>query len=262
MSLKRLERFIKWVTNSANRKLQKPPKGSGKRIVFLDRDGVLNVDRHVTYRLEQFELIAGVIEGLSLLQALGFEFIIVTNQSAVGRGWISEHDVDRFNQRLIYELNQNGIEITMERIYICPHDPIFGTGKYKKKCDCHKPRPGMFHTAADDYGLELTECYYIGDKMSDVLAGFNARCKTILVETGILDDIHEYPGVSPDVRVKDLPKAAHIISGELAIEQMYTTGKFVAPFGAEICAALQLTHQGVNSASFVYTREQVSKWQR
>lgn len=208
-----------------------------KRVIFLDRDGVLNVDRYLTYRPEQFELIHGVVEGLSCLQALGFEFIIITNQSAVGQGLVSEEQVELFNQILIGELNRNRIRVA--DIFICPHDPVFGQGIYRKECACRKPKPGMFFQAADKYNLRLSDCYYIGDKMRDVVAGFNAGCKTILVETGILDDEQKYPGVSPNIRVKDLLKAAQVIARELALEQMRLTENFVPPFNLEICTRLR-----------------------
>ena len=192
--------------------------GSNKRIVFLDRDGVLNVDRYLTYRPEQFELVEGVVEALTCLQTLGFEFIIITNQSAVGRGLISEEQVSQFNKCLVDELAVHGIRI--KDIFVCPHDPVFGSGQYKQDCACRKPKPGMFFQAADKYNLRLSECYYIGDKKADVVAGFNAGCTTILVETGVLDDEHIYPGASPDFRVRDLPRAARVIAGECALERL------------------------------------------
>jgi len=213
-----------------------------RRVVFLDRDGVLNVDRYLTYRLGQLELVDGAVEGLSLLQALGFEFIIVTNQSAIGRGLYLEEDMHCFNEELCARLEESGIRIT--DVFFCPHDPVFGLGDYKRDCACRKPNPGMFFEAADKHDLELSKCYHIGDKRVDVMAGFNAGCRTILVETGILDDEHKYPGVSPDIRVKDLPKAAQVIAGELALERMRDRDVFVPPFDSSICAKLLGDHRG------------------
>jgi D-glycero-D-manno-heptose 1,7-bisphosphate phosphatase len=206
---------------------------TGKRVIFLDRDGVLNVDKHVTYRLSQLALIDGVVEGLSNLQALGFAFIIVTNQSAVGRGLFTEEDLHCFNKALCARLEDNGVHVL--DLFFCPHDAVFGIGEYKQKCACHKPAPGMFFTAADKYDLDLSQCYYVGDKRSDVVAAFNAGCRAILVETGILNDEHLYPGDYPHIRVKDLPAAARIIAGELALARMQETGAFVPPFDAALC---------------------------
>ncbi len=207
-----------------------------QRVVFLDRDGVLNVDKHVTYRLSQLELIDGVIEGLLSLQALGFAFIIITNQSAVGRGVFTEAELQRFNDALCARLEAHGVHIG--DLFFCPHDATFGIGEYKQKCACHKPAPGMFFAAADKYDLDLSLCYYIGDKRSDVVAAFNAGCRAILVETGILNDEHLYPGDYPHIRVKDLPAAARVIAGELALARMQEMDMFVPPFDAALCEKL------------------------
>lgn len=207
-----------------------------KSVVFLDRDGVLNVDKYLTYRPDQFALVDGVVEGLSCLQALGFTFIIITNQTGVGRGHITEEQVAVFNGILVAALHQHGVDIL--DIFVCPHDPEFGIGAYKQACACRKPLPGMFFQAAAKYELHLSDCYYIGDKKSDVVAGFNAGCRTILVETGILDDEHKYPGVSPHYRVKNLIGAAQVIAGEFAFQRMVATENFIPPFNREVCTRL------------------------
>ncbi len=206
------------------------------RVVFLDRDGVLNVDKYFTYRPEQFELIDGVMEGLGILQSLGFRLMIVTNQGAIGRGDVTEDQVSQFNLLVLDALAKEDIKI--EDIFVCPHDAEFGRGNYRMDCACRKPKPGMFFEAADKYHLKLSECYYIGDKKSDVVAGFNAGCKTILVETGILDDGLKYPGASPDYRIRSLIDAAKIIAGELAIERMRALREFISPFNESVCEKL------------------------
>jgi len=210
--------------------------GANGRVIFLDRDGVLNVDKYGAYRPEQLELIDGVVEGLGILQSLGFRLMIVTNQSAIGRGDVTADQVNHFHRLLLGVLAEQGIHIA--EIFLCPHDAQFGVGDFKKDCACHKPKPGLFFQAADQYGLDLSECYFIGDKKSDVVAGFNAGCQTILVETGILDDEHKYPGVSPRYRVRSLVDAARIVAGELALEQLKSQKTFVPPFTAELCDRL------------------------
>ena len=178
-----------------------------------------------------------MIEGLTSLKALGFVFMVVTNQSAIGRGIVTKEEVASFNKILMDRLQQDDIHIV--EVFVCPHDSVFGIEAYRFDCACRKPKPGMFWQAADKYGLKLTDCYYIGDKKSDVVAGRNAGCRTILVETGILDDESIYPTVLPHYRVKNLRGAAHVIAGELAINQIRMSGKFIPPFDAEICAGLQ-----------------------
>jgi D-glycero-D-manno-heptose 1,7-bisphosphate phosphatase len=207
-----------------------------RRAVLLDRDGVLNVDRYVTYRPEQLALIEGAVEGLSWLQALGFLLIVVSNQPAIGRGHCSVGEVERFNRALCDRLAAHGVVIT--DVFICPHDAVGGVGAYRTECACRKPRPGMLFAAADRHGLDLAASYMIGDKMSDVAAGFNAGCRTILVETGILDDGARYSHVAPDACLPDLPAAARYIAGQRALEEMHAQGQFVPPFDAALCADL------------------------
>jgi len=181
-----------------------------RQTIFLDRDGTLNVDCYVTYRDEQFELLDGVREGLQLLRTWGFELVIVTNQSGIGRGDYRLEDMIHFNELIIKELND--IELSQDDFYFCPHDPA------KESCDCCKPNPGMLLKAAEERSINLKHSYLIGDKMSDILAGQRAGCKkTILVKTGITDDRDKYK-VKPNYIVENLLEAAHIIANVEGIE--------------------------------------------
>jgi D-glycero-D-manno-heptose 1,7-bisphosphate phosphatase len=176
---------------------------SSRQVVFLDRDGTLNVDDYVTYRKSQFQLIDGVKEGLMQLKTWGFEIVIVSNQSGIGRGKYTEKDMLKFNELLYAAVLP--VEIKPEDFYFCPHNPD------KEKCDCCKPNPGMLIKAAKDKDIKLEESYIIGDKMSDIMAGHNAGCKkTILVKTGITDDSNKYD-VKPDYVVENLVEAAQLI---------------------------------------------------
>jgi D-glycero-D-manno-heptose 1,7-bisphosphate phosphatase len=174
-----------------------------RQTVFLDRDGTLNIDDYVTYRKNQFQLIDGVKEGIMLLKTWGFEFVIVSNQSGIGKGKYTEKDMLKFNELLYASLLP--IEIKPEDFYFCPHDPN------KEKCDCCKPNPGMLIKAAKEKDIKLEQSYLIGDKISDIIAGQNAGCKkTILVKTGITDDSDKYD-VKPDYIVENLVEAAKLI---------------------------------------------------
>jgi D-glycero-D-manno-heptose 1,7-bisphosphate phosphatase len=181
-----------------------------RQTVFLDRDGTLNVDDYVTHREEQFQLIEGVKEGLLLLKTWDFDLVVVSNQSGIGRGDYPEEDMVRFNDLLIKELEP--IDIRREDFYFCPHDPE------KEVCDCCKPNPGMMIKAAKDRSINLAQSYIIGDKMSDILAGHRAGCKkTILVKTGITDDLDRFD-TAPDYVVDNLIEAAQIIARVEGIE--------------------------------------------
>ncbi len=151
------------------------------KIIFLDRDGTIIEDSGHIYRLEELRFIPQSIEGLEKLQDVGHNFIILTNQAGIAKGLYHEQDYLIFREEMHKRLRENGIIITAE--YFCPHHKD-GIGKYKIDCNCRKPKTGMLEQAAKDFHLNLRECWMIGDKDSDILAGKNAGCKTIHVLTG------------------------------------------------------------------------------
>lgn len=118
----------------------------GSRFVFLDRDGVLVRDVGYGHRLDDYELLPGVIESLQLLRTAGFRFAIVTNQSGIARGIFSEQDFRRFHDRLLADLAAGGIRI--DATYMCPHLPDAG-------CECRKPNPAPLFHARDRFGIDL-----------------------------------------------------------------------------------------------------------
>jgi D-glycero-D-manno-heptose 1,7-bisphosphate phosphatase len=175
-----------------------------KQTVFLDRDGTLNIDDYVTFREEQFQLIPGVREGLLRLKMWGFDLVIISNQGGIGKGAYTVEDMMKFNEILYAALDP--VEITPADFYFCPHNPA------KEKCECRKPEPGLFFRAQKEKLIHLSESYMIGDKMSDILAAKRAGCKkTILVKTGITDDVNQFD-VVPDYETEDLIEAARIIA--------------------------------------------------
>ena len=151
-----------------------------KRAVFLDRDGTLNVDVGYLSRPEDFQLLPGVVGALKRLQAAGFCLVVVTNQSGIARGYFDLTAVERIHQHLRQLLFQSGI--TLAGIYVCPHHPegIAG-GTYSTVCECRKGKPGMLLEAARDLGLDLARSFMVGDKVSDLEAGFHAGCVPCLV---------------------------------------------------------------------------------
>lgn len=129
--------------------------------LFLDRDGVLNVDHGYVSRKADFKLIDGVFEALHLAVARGYVLIVVTNQSGIGRGYFTQADYDALEAYIHQLFASEGIPLTA--IYHCPHHP-------DAKCDCRKPRPGMILRAAQDHGIDLPRSVMIGDKPSDAEA--------------------------------------------------------------------------------------------
>lgn len=153
-----------------------------QRAVFIDRDGTINEEKEYLYRREDFEFIPGVPESIFALKAAGYLVIVVTNQSGVARGYYGLEDVDRLHEHIQQQLAQ--YSTSLDAFYVCPHHPEKGQGKYLKDCDCRKGKPGMLLQAAQEYHIDLSQSYIVGDKVADVEAGENAGCRTIMVKTG------------------------------------------------------------------------------
>jgi len=144
--------------------------------VFLDRDGVINENRDDYVKgWEEVRLLPGALEALARLAATPFRIVLITNQSAIGRGILTPAQVEATNRRLVEEIETHGGRI--DGVYYCPHHPDDG-------CECRKPRPGLLLRAGRELGLELERSYLIGDAVSDVEGAIVAGCRPILVLTG------------------------------------------------------------------------------
>jgi D-glycero-D-manno-heptose 1,7-bisphosphate phosphatase len=149
------------------------------KAVFLDRDGVITVDLGYVHLIEDLKLLPGAVEAIKRFNAAGFLVVIVTNQSGVARGYYTENAVKRFNRHLVSELKEHGAKI--DAVYYCPHHREGAVKKYMKDCDCRKPKPGMLLRAAREHCIDLKGSWMVGDKVSDVLAGKAAGCRTIII---------------------------------------------------------------------------------
>lgn len=138
--------------------------------VFLDRDGVINVDHGYVSTWEQFEFLPGVPEALRELQDAGYLLIVVSNQSGIGRGYYSEADVASLNQAIAQHL-ESTVGVTLSGFYHCPHHPTEAEGEFRRQCDCRKPAPGMIRQAVLDHGIDVKTSLLVGDKDSDIEAG-------------------------------------------------------------------------------------------
>ena len=155
------------------------------KAAFLDRDGVINEDFGYMGKIEDFEFKEVIFELLKLLQDLGFNLFIVTNQSGIARGYYTEDDFYNLTQWMIEEFKKKGIEI--KDIRFCPHHPDI-TGE----CECRKPKPGMILDLAKKYGIDLKNSIMIGDSKRDIEAAINAGIKNrYLVEDSLFDIIKE-----------------------------------------------------------------------
>ena len=138
------------------------------RALFLDRDGIINVDSAYVHKVEEFKFTSGIFKTLLALQKKGFLLIIVTNQSGIARGYYSEEDYMHLTMYMIEKFSQKGISI--KGVYHCPHGPDEG-------CRCRKPRSGMFKAAQKEFKLDMKNSWMIGDKESDMKAAVNAGVK-------------------------------------------------------------------------------------
>jgi len=138
------------------------------KAIFLDRDGTIIFDRHFIKNPYLVELIPGVVEGLSLFKKHGFLLIMVSNQSGIARGFFGKDKVEAVNSRMAIILKEN--DIYLDGSYYCPHSP-------DDKCNCRKPAIGMAIQARDDFNIDLTGSYMIGDKPSDIQFGTNFGAK-------------------------------------------------------------------------------------
>jgi len=175
------------------------------KAVFLDRDGVLIRDdkSYYVYKLEEFELLPKVPQALKLLSG-EYKLIVVTNQGGVAKGVYSLEQYQAFSNMMEKELGNYGIKL--DAIYVCPHP--------ENVCECRKPKPGMMLQAANEHDIDFNQSWLIGDKISDVMAGQAAGCKTILVKTGAGKKDESALKATPDYEANDLLQAAETILAE------------------------------------------------
>lgn len=136
--------------------------------VFLDRDGVINVDSGYVGDWDSFVFLPGVIEAMRSLCEAGYALVVVTNQSGIGRGFYTEEDFHVLTERMCMELSQHGVSIA--GVYFCPHLPEATLPHYRKICECRKPRPGLIHRAVEELDIDLARSALVGDKDSDMEA--------------------------------------------------------------------------------------------
>jgi len=174
--------------------------------VFLDRDGVINRGRAgYVRRPDQFEFLAGAIDGMRLLQDAGWRLAIVTNQDAAGWKLLPERQLDRIHATMLAALEKEGVRIA--EIYYCPHNVL-------SDCACRKPRPGMLLAAARDLGVRPRMAWMVGDKPLDVQTGRAFGCRTAWVGSATWRKrfAAEVRPWSPDLIAADLRRAASAIT--------------------------------------------------
>lgn len=171
-------------------------------MALLDRDGTINVERHYLSSPDDIDLLPNTAEGMRLMQRLGLITVIVTNQSAVSRGYFDRETLDRIHQRLSELLVGEGI--SLDGIYVCPHRP-------EEQCNCRKPASGLALQAAAEFEGDLSRSFVIGDKSCDIELGKRVGATTILVRTGYGAQVALEDARRADYVVEDLLAAAQVI---------------------------------------------------
>ena len=150
-----------------------------QRALFLDRDGVINVNHGYVHLCENFEFIDGIFELARMACASGYRLVVITNQAGIGRGYYSEQQFHQLTKWMCNEFLSAGAPI--KKVYFSPFHPTEGLGKYKKDDISRKPRPGMILLAQQELDLDLEKSILIGDKASDIQAGNAAGVGTNLL---------------------------------------------------------------------------------
>ncbi|MBX3394730.1 MAG: HAD-IIIA family hydrolase [Phycisphaerae bacterium] len=177
--------------------------------VFVDRDNTLIHDPGYLRHAEHVRLLPGVGEAVARLRSAGFPVVVVTNQSGVARGYLTEAELATVHQRMQELLQESGSGV--DAIYYCPFltGPDAVVEAYRKESDLRKPKPGMMLQAAEDMNLDLAASWMIGDSDRDVLAGMAVGCRTILIGNGPIPD-----NVTPDFTAAGFARAADIVIRE------------------------------------------------
>lgn len=185
--------------------------------LFLDRDGVINVDYGYVHQPAEFEFVEGIFDISATAQKLGYKIVVVTNQAGIGRGYYSEQQFLDLMQWMHAEFIQR--QIVISAVYHCPFHPVHGVGDYKRESEDRKPGPGMLLRAARDLGLDLFRSAMIGDKVTDMEAATRAG-----VGLRILFDPHAL-GLGGgakglvDAQISRLSDASYLLNAHLGSDQ-------------------------------------------
>jgi len=152
------------------------------RAVFIDRDGTISEEVGYINHLSRFRLFPYSAAAIKQLHENGYLAIVITNQAGVARGYFSEDMVQTIHTQMTKDLEASGA--ALDAIYYCAHHPSAGEPPYQLDCDCRKPKPGLLLRAAQDYDIDLTNSWMVGDRYSDIELAANAGVKSALVLSG------------------------------------------------------------------------------
>lgn len=173
------------------------------RAVFLDKDGTLIPDVPYNVNPDLIKVEPETIEGIRLLRQNGFLLIVVSNQSGIAKGLFREEELTKVWERISSILGEH--QLSIDAFYYCPHLPEAAIEKYSLHCDCRKPSPGLIYKAAQEFDIDLTRSWMVGDILNDVEAGNRAGCRTILIDNGnetewLMSDWRKPSGVATNIQ--------------------------------------------------------------
>lgn len=180
--------------------------------LFLDRDGVINVDHGYVCKREEFEFIGGIFDLCRTAKRLGYAVFVVTNQAGIGRGYYTERDFLELTDWMCGVFREEGVGI--DKVYFCPFHPVHGVGPYKVESSDRKPGPGMILQAAGEFGVNLTRSVLVGDKETDIQAGIAAGVGCNLLYCPPNSGHHEYSAAN--AVIGDLAHVAAVLRGAVA----------------------------------------------
>ena len=187
--------------------------------VFLDRDGTINEQMGYINHISRFVLLSGVARAIRKLNEHTIPVVVVSNQSGLARGYFPASLLDEVHKKMDQQLAAEGAHI--DGLYICPHHPEAKEKKYRKACNCRKPKTGLLKQAAADLNLDLTRSFMVGDRWSDLKCGAAAGATSILVLTGYGRGDQQYIGpqqkIQPAMVAENLNAAVDWILGQLGV---------------------------------------------
>lgn len=187
------------------------------KAVFFDRDGVLNRDNHNITSIKEVELYEHTSDIIAYCRELGFRTFIITNQPVIARGLISESQLQALHKLYLDILLQNNSNAIIDKIYYCPHHPNANLPEYRELCSCRKPKSGMLLKAKEEFDIDLSKSFMIGDRLSDIIAGNLAGCRTVQCLTGkhkeemIQTDMDIPENIQPDYKIPDISGLIEVI---------------------------------------------------
>ena len=206
------DRLLKIEKDLINGKIRRLNNESKRKVIFIDRDGVINKEVNNLKNSDEFELISGVTEAIRKINHSDFLAIVITNQPVIAKGMCTYKDLKEIHNKMEHLL---GLERAyLDKIYFCPHHTDKGfEGEVKElkiECNCRKPNTGMIDKAVNEFNIELRGSYLIGDSTTDILTGINVGTHTILVETGYGGNDKKY-NVLPSFKSNNLLSAVNEI---------------------------------------------------